>query len=171
MMVHLTEIIDFSFSLQSSALESTRTSDACSPERPPVPTTPYARQMPCLSPLSQSVAAVGNSPAPPLLTPQHPNPDIQPPPVVSPIPVMDPIEPPTDEERDVAADIPYQPVDPVEEDSIDDDITVGHVSVPEVDEVEYKLAGKTEKGKPQLVDTQGYSYVVKSEKPHVTYWR
>ena len=123
----------------------------------------------------------------PQLTPQHPICDGSPRqqlPALSPHPPdlqpatlrVSPIQPrgqPSfeDSSDNVAANIPYQAVEPVEEASIED-LTVGNINIgDEPQEVEYKLAGTTEKGKPQLVDSAGYTYVHKVKRTDVIYWR
>ena len=158
--------------------ESTRTSAVITPDgqiaRPPL------GSMPRLSPHPRTYEA-DESPRLPVLSPHPPgspspmpsfdDDDAHPPAIRPPSPIQPPNFEDNDDEGNVAADIPYQAVQPVEEASIDD-VTVGDVDVDQgVDEVAYKLAGTTEKGMPQLVDSIGYTYVVKIKRPTVTYWR
>jgi len=149
--------------------ESTRTSEMA--------TSPDGFHPPRLTPYSSTRAPHGSpAPRPPILSPhppgyQSPNqpPNLEDPP--SPIGLQQPDFDDDEERAFVAADISYQAVEPVEEASIDD-VTVGEINVGGGEEaVVFKLAGRTERGMPQLVDSVGYSYVVKVKRPNVTYWR
>ena len=122
-----------------------------------------------MSPVAQSAA--GDTPPPPgPLDPLSPLP--RSPPLLSPqLPSPIPMDLDVDTGRNVALDISYQALRTVDEDSLDD-ATVGDIDIGDgADEVTFKLAGTTEKGKPQLVDSLGYSYVHKVKKTNVTYWR
>ncbi|XP_033099378.1 uncharacterized protein LOC117103025 [Anneissia japonica] len=78
----------------------------------------------------------------------------------------------TETSADVCVDASFENGNEIQEDSLDD-ADVGEDNEDVVDRVvEYKIVeGSTQRQRSKLVDSNGYSYVLKLKRTGVTYWR